>query len=124
MADFDHREQRDRLEAEYHHVRQTYHMTWDSFLFLKIRLLESVVNAVKYAPRATLPGKVAARVFTVELRDALEALDRNQTGASLIEYALILILIAAVVLVVVAVFGQGVADLYQNTIGLLPFFGG
>jgi Flp pilus assembly pilin Flp len=42
-------------------------------------------------------------------------------GQSLVEYALILILAAFLVIVLVFVLGRGVGDLYQNIIDQLPF---
>lgn len=44
-----------------------------------------------------------------------------QEGQGLIDYSLILVLIAVVLVLVIALYGEGLADLYQFIIDELPF---
>jgi pilus assembly protein Flp/PilA len=41
---------------------------------------------------------------------------RSQTGQGLVEYALILVLVAVVVLLILAVFGPAVGNMFSNII--------
>ena len=47
--------------------------------------------------------------------------DQEQKGQGLAEYSLILVLVAVVLVLVVAIFGEGLADLYQFILDELPF---
>ena len=47
--------------------------------------------------------------------------DQEQKGQGLAEYSLILVLVAVVLVLVVAIFGEGLADLYQFIVDELPF---
>ena len=47
--------------------------------------------------------------------------NHKQQGQGLAEYSLILVLVAVVLVLVVAIFGEGLADLYQFILDELPF---
>ena len=48
-------------------------------------------------------------------------LHKYERGQGLVEYALILVLVALVVILVVTVFGSSVGNLFSKTINSLPF---
>ncbi len=49
---------------------------------------------------------------------------RNETGASAVEYGLLVALIAAVIIGAVTAFGTGLRDLFNQVAALFPIGGG
>jgi len=46
---------------------------------------------------------------------------KDERGQGLVEYAIIIVFVAVVVILVVAVFGSSVGNLFSKTISSLPF---
>lgn len=46
---------------------------------------------------------------------------KNERGQGLVEYAIIIVLVAIVVILVVTIFGTSVGDLFSKSINSLPF---
>lgn len=53
------------------------------------------------------------------MNDLLQEGEQNEAGQGLVEYALILIMVAVVVLVVAAILGPGIGNIYSNLVATL-----